>query len=146
MDRTEWERELQALRRGELRLSGPDEPNRLAAFASGWMPDLKTYALAMEAGYRALCAEVDARRQKERVEAATTGRLIRELGGTQWSPSACLGYAAIGMQEAHLPPADTVRVLEAMEEMMACVNLEEAAEALQAIKEDRPGGGNRWPA
>lgn len=144
MDRTQWERELQALRRGELRLGGP--VNSLAAFASGWLPDLKNYALALEAGYRALCAELDAWRQKARVEAATTGRLIRELGGTQWSPSACLGYAAIGMQEAHLQPADTVRVLEAMEEMMSCVSLDEAAEALQAIKEDRPGGGNRWPA
>lgn len=145
MDMREFERQTQALREGKLRLSAP-EASGMSAYASAAVCEMKAYIASLEAGYRTLSAQVDEYRRRERINAATSGKIVRELREKQWSPSACLGYAAIGMQEAHLPPADTVRVLEAMEEMMSCVNLDEAAEALQAIKEDRPGGGSKWPA
>lgn len=132
----EFERQLQGLRNGELRLEQPEE-NGISRFASAWFGDLKRYISALESGYRALSETVDAYRaeekRREKIRKATAGK----LAGPLWSKGACLGYAVMGLRQAAFSPADTVCVLEAMEDAMEIYGLEDAAVAHQDLLEGR---------
>lgn len=132
----EFEQQLKGLRKGELRLTPPSEDG-LSQCASAGLSEMRRYIAALESGYRELSSLVDAYRSRDKVRKATSGKLVRELKGRQWSEGACLGYAAMGMRQADFSPADTVRVLEAMQDAMQSCGLEEAAEAHQALLDDR---------
>lgn len=144
MDNIDWQRQLLALHDGTLQLEDPGESG-LTAYASTTLYELRRYAKALECGYRKLFGELAGYRAREtkgtlaRLMAAKDSleRANAELLEHQWSEGACLGYAAMGMRGAGLSPADTVRVLEAMAEAMELYTLRQAAEAHQAILEDR---------
>lgn len=141
MDYLEFERELASLRCGQLRLKPPGE-NGMTEVASGWFGDLKRYIAALEAGYRVKTELLDRYQKQDRIRVATRGRLVRELTARQWSEGAALGYAAMAMQQAGYSPVDTVRVLEAMQEVMQLNSPEEAAEAHQALLDGGVGRRN----
>lgn len=132
----EFERQLQGLRNGELRLEQPEE-NGISRFASAWFGDLKRYISALESGYRALSETVDAYRaeekRREKIRKATAGK----LAGPFWSKSACLGYAIMGLRNAAFSPLDTICVLEAMEDAMELYSLEDAAITHQELLEGK---------
>lgn len=138
----EFERQLQGLRNGELRLEKPEE-NGMSSFASKWFGDIKRYIFALESGYRVLSETVDAYRADEKrrakVRAATAGR----LAGPLWSKGACLGYAVMGLWQAAFSPPDMICVLEAMEDAMEIYGLEDAAVAHQDLLEGRRTGPAR---
>lgn len=134
----EWGRQIAALREGKLRLVAPGEDG-LSLYARGHLDDPREYLKALEHGYRSVCETLDGYRKRERVRPALRAgdKSLQELVENQWSEGACLGYAAIAMRGAGFTPADTVRVLEAMAEAMELYTLSQAAEAHQAILEDR---------
>lgn len=142
MDYLEFERELEALKQGKLRLKPPGE-NGMTEVASGWFGDMKRYIAALEAGYRVKCEEVDSYQKEARIRAATSGRLVRELKGTPWSQGAALGYAVMGLRQAGFSPQDAICVLEAMEDAMEIYSLDAAAGAHQALLEGQPEPRNR---
>ena len=146
----EWAQQMTALREGKLRLVAPGEDG-LSLYARGHLDDLREYLKALEHGYRAVCETLDGYRKRERVRLALRAgdKSLQELVEHQWSEGACLGYAAIAMRGAGFKPADTVRVLEAMEDAMEVYTLSQAAEAHQALVEDpgglpRGGSGPEW--
>lgn len=130
----EFEQQLKGLRKGELRLEPPSEGG-LSQCAAAGLSEMRRYIAALESGYRELSSLVDAYRSQDKVRKATSGKLVRELKGRQWSEGACLGYAAMGMRQAAFSPADTVRVLEAMEDAMEIYGLDDAANAHQDLLE-----------
>ena len=144
MDNIEWQRQLLSLHEGTLRLEEPGESG-MTAYASTTLYELRRYVKALECGYRKLFEELAGYRTREKK--GTLARLMNakerleranaELLDHQWSDGACLGYAAMGMRGAGFPPSDTVRILEAMQEAMSIYTLRQAAEAHQAILEDR---------
>lgn len=138
----EFERQLQGLRNGELRMNAPNVGG-LSQYATATISEMKRYLFALESGYRALSETVDAYRADEKrrakVRAATAGR----LAGPLWSKGACLGYAVMGLRQAAFSPADTICVLEAMEDAMEIYGLEDAAIAHQDLLEGRRTGPAR---
>lgn len=134
----EWGRQIAALREGELRLVAPGEDG-LSLFARGHIDDLREYLIALEHGYRSVCETLDGYRKRERVRPALRAgdKSLQELVENQWSEGACLGYAVMGLRQAGFSPSDAIRVLEAMAEAMELYTLRQAAEAHQAILEDR---------
>lgn len=132
----EFEQQLKGLRKGELRLT-PPSADGLSQCASAGLSEMRRYIAALESGYRELSSLVDAYRagekRHEKVRAATAGR----LAGPLWSKGACLGYAVMGLRQAAFSPPDVICVLEAMEDAMQICGLEEAAEAHQALLDDR---------
>lgn len=138
----DFERQLQGLRTGELRLDAPEQSG-LTPYAAGSFNEMKRYMTALETGYRALSELVDAYRAEEKrrakVRQATAGRLT----GPLWSKGAALGYAVMGMRQGAFSPPDMICVLEAMEDAMELYSLEDAAEAHQDLMEGRRTGPNR---
>ena len=134
MDREEFERQLEALRRGELTLE-PPEDNGLSRFAGGRLYELREYISALEAGYRLKTGQLEVYRSKAR------GRSLGELVRDQWSDGAALGYAAMAAIDCGLTPSATVGLLEQMEDIMETVSREAAAEYCQTMKE---GGPPEW--
>lgn len=118
--------QLDRLRQGKLELQEIGAGG-LAAYAATWLPDLREYVKALEAGYRANMTRLTTYRAK------TGGKSIAELAENQWSEGACLGYAAIGLRMAGYSPAETVTVLDAISEAMETHDLEEAAQAHQNL-------------
>ena len=147
MDNIDWQRQLLALHEGTLRLEEPGESG-LTAYASTTLYELRRYVKALECGYRKNYKELAGYRYRE--GKGTLARLMEakerleranaELLDRQWSEGACLGYAVMGLRGAGFSPADAVRVLEAMQEAMSLYTLRQAAEAHQAILEDRVEG------
>lgn len=133
----EWAQQMTALREGKLRLAAPGEDG-LSLYARGHFDDLIEYLKALEHGYRAVCETLDGYRKRERVRPALRAKAgsLQELVDNQWSEGACLGYAFMGLRQAGISPADSVRVLEAMEDAMEVYDLTAAAEAYQALVED----------
>lgn len=135
----DFERQLQGLRTGELRLDAP-EVYGLTPYAAGGFNEIKRYMGALEARYRALSEMVDAYRgeakRREKVRAATAGR----LAGPLWSREAALGYAAMGLRQASLSPPDMICVLEAMEDAMEIHGMDDAVIAHRELLE-----GSRMP-
>lgn len=133
----EWAKQMTALREGKLRLVAPGEDG-LSLYARGHFDDLIEYLKALEHGYRAVCETLDGYRKRERVcpTLRAQGKSLQELVDNQWSEGACLGYAVMGLRKAGISPADSVRVLEAMEDAMEVYDLTAAAEVHQALLED----------
>ena len=134
MDREEFVRQLQALRRGELTLE-PPEDNGLSRFAGGRLYELREYISALEAGYRLKTGQLAAYRSKAR------GRSLGEVVRDRWSDGAALGYAAMAAIDCGLTPSATVELLEQMEDIMETVSRDAAAEYCQTMKE---GGPPEW--
>ena len=133
----EWSRQTAALREGKLRLAEPEEDG-LSMYARRSIYDLRDYLAALEHGYRRVCEQLDGCRKRERVRPALRAKdkSLQELVNNQWSEGACLGYAVMGLRKAGISPADSVRVLEAMEDAMKVYDLTVAAEVHQALLED----------
>ena len=133
----EYERQIAALRQGDLRLPAPEEKG-LSLYAGRSFLNLEEYVVALEHGYRAVCEVLDLYRKPEMNKKSlyNRGKSQQQMVEKPWSEDACLGYAVMGMRGAGLPPADAVRVLEVMQEAMSLYDLEAAAEAHQAIMED----------
>ena len=125
--------QLDKLRKGKLELQEIGAGG-LAAYASTWLPDLREYVKALEAGYRANMTRLTAYRAK------TGGKSIAELAENQWSEGACLGYAAMAFRQSGLSPEQAVGLLELMADLMEEYSLEQAAEAHQAIISGRDAG------
>lgn len=126
MNGIDFNMQLDRLRQGKLELQEIGAGG-LAAYASTWLPDLREYVKALEAGYRANTQRLKTYR------ARTSGRSIAELAENQWSEGACLGYAAMAFRQSGLSPEQSVGLLELMADLMEEFSLEQAAEAHQAI-------------
>lgn len=136
MDREEFVRQLQALRRGELRLE-PPEDNGLSRFAGGRLYELREYISALEAGYRLKTGQLGVYRSKAR------GRSLGELVLDQWSSPAALGYAAAALRQSGMNPSQVVGILELMEELMDEYPRAWAEGVYMEMLEDPGGDGER---
>lgn len=133
MDRQDFERQISALRSGELVLEAA-EHNGLSRFAAGTLYEMRQYISALEAGYRTLTGRL-APYEKLANERAL-GRIVKN----QWSKTAALGYAAAALRQT-MNPSQTVGVLELMEELMEEYPRDWAEDVYKEMVED-PGGEN----
>lgn len=113
MDRQEFEQQISALRRGELRLE--QEGSSLSRYAALWPTDQKKYIAALEEGYRKTTGEID---KLQKVRAGAGGPTLGQLIKNQWSDEAALGYVWMAAVQIALPPDKTVMLLEAMGDEM----------------------------
>ena len=130
MDRVVFTTSLDQIRQGKRPLPPPQQ-NGIAACANNWLPDLREYAAALEAGYRELWDRLATYRGQAR------GRTLGEMVCNQWSEGACLGYAAMAMVQTGITRSGVVGILELMGDLMQQHGLDEAAEYHQSLIEGR---------
>ena len=128
MNSNYYGRQLNALRDGKLALSEP-ERDGLSSYAWEHIQDLRQYISALESGYREIYGELESYRK------LSENKRLRELMRNQWSDTAALGYAAMGLNNAGFTVKDALCVLEAMEEVMDVRSREQAQEYLMDLKE-----------